>query len=49
MFLHVMNEFCRSYLRRTLELKDVEDILINMGTLEAATFLHGCPLHKKLL
>ena len=25
---------------------DVEDILINMGTLEVATFLHGCSLHK---
>ena len=28
---------------------DVEDILINMGTLEVATFLHGCSLHKNLL
>jgi hypothetical protein len=39
--LQIIHQFRRLYLRRTLELRDVEDILINMGMLEATAFLHG--------
>ena len=46
--LHVINQFCRSYLKRTLEPRDVEDILINMGTLEATALLYDGSL-KHLL